>query len=78
MWPDQVFHALVFSMPTLELRESSNAHLSTECAKQETLYPLYIPDLRASEANIENIRILAREYPNAKIIIAHLGRSYCL
>jgi hypothetical protein len=143
MWPEQEFHALVFGMPTLELRESSNAHVSTECAKMETLYPLYIPDLRAteeqirktildgeylgfkpywslvegknneeevsiqdmlpgncmriaeelgliimlhipgkqrlaSEANAENIRKLSREYPNAKIIIAHLGRSFCL
>jgi hypothetical protein len=32
----------------------------------------------ASEANIEHIRLLSHQYPSAKIIIAHLGRSYCL
>jgi hypothetical protein len=143
MWPDQDFHALVFGMPTLEMREASNTHVCRECTRHDTLYPLYIPDLRATEeqirktildggylgfkpywslvggkeneedvsildmlpescmrvaeelgliimlhipgrarlssnANIENIRKLSREYPNAKIIIAHLGRSYCL
>jgi hypothetical protein len=143
MWPDQEFHALVFGMPTLDMRDSSNVHVCRECRRHETLYPLYIPDLHASEAqirstildngylgfkpywslvegktseedvsipdmlpeacmrvaeelgliimlhipgkgrlaseaNIDNIRRLSREYPNAKIIIAHLGRSYCL
>jgi hypothetical protein len=143
MWPGQEFHALVFGMPTPELREPTNTHVSKECDKHDTLYPLYIPDLHASEArirstvldngylgfkphwalvegkageeevsvlemlpepcmrvaeelgllimlhipgkdrlasqeNIENIRLLSRQYPNSKIIIAHLGRSYCL
>jgi hypothetical protein len=143
MWPEQEFHALVFGMPTPELREPTNAHVCTECGRHDTLYPLYIPDLHAPEAeirstildngylgfkphwalvegrageeevsvldmlpescmrvaeelgllimlhipgkgrlasedNIDQIRLLSRRYPSAKIIIAHLGRSYCL
>ena len=143
MWPEQQFHALVFGMPTLNMRDSSNEHVRRECARHDRLYPLYIPDLQASEqqilrtilddgylgfkpywslvegkgseqevsilemlpepcmrvaeqlgliimlhipgtgrlaseANIADIRRLSREYPNAKIVIAHLGRSYCL
>ncbi len=143
MWPGQEFHALVFGMPTLELRDSSNEHVVRECGQRDNLYPLYVPDLQATEArirstilengylgfkpywslvegkateeevsildmlptaymrvaeelgliimlhipgkgrlasqaNIDNLRRLSREYRNAKIIIAHLGRSYCL
>jgi predicted TIM-barrel fold metal-dependent hydrolase len=143
MWPEQQFHALVFGMPTLQMRESSNQHVVRECRKHRNLFPLYIPDLHAAEAeirntvlaggyfgfkpywslvegkaseeevsifdmlpeacmrvahelgliimlhipgsgrlasqsNIDGIRRLSREYPNAKLIMAHLGRSYCL
>jgi hypothetical protein len=54
MWPDQEFHALVFGMPTLDMRDSSNVHVCRECRRHETLYPLYIPDLHASEAQIRS------------------------
>ncbi|HUV07936.1 MAG TPA: amidohydrolase family protein, partial [Spirochaetia bacterium] len=142
MWPGQSYHALVFGMPMPEMREASNAHVADECSRRENLYPLYIPDLRAtegeirrtilekgfygfkpywalvegktgeeevtipemlpeacmrvaeelgllvmihipgrkrlaSERNIDDIRALSREYPGARIILAHLGRSYC-
>jgi len=142
MFPEQTYHAVVFGMPNPESAASSNAHVAEECRKRETFYPLYIPDMQASEqqirntvlqggfygfkpywlmvdwkdeedevtvgdmlpapymrvaddwglmimlhipgskrlasaSNIEWIQKLSREYPNAKIIIAHLGRSYC-
>jgi len=143
MFPKQTCHALVFGSPTPEEYESSNEYVAKECRKRSHLYPLYIPDMQASEAqvretvqrggyygfkpywsmvdwkarqddvtvidmlpepymrvaddwgllimlhipgsgrlasqsNIDCIQKLSREYPNAKIIIAHLGRSYCL
>jgi len=142
MFPQQTYHAVVFGSPSLEDYEASNAHVAEECRQRAQLFPLYIPDMHASEAkvrqtvqeggyygfkpywtmvdwkaneddvtimdmlpepymrvaddwgllimlhipgsrrlasksNIEDIKKLSREYPNAKIIIAHLGRSYC-
>jgi predicted TIM-barrel fold metal-dependent hydrolase len=142
MFPDQTYHALVFGMPFPDQYVQSNAHVGQECRQRSTLYPLYIPDMQATEeqvrqavleggyygfkpywtmvewkeqeddvtildmlpqpymrvaddwglmimlhipgsrrlasvSNIECIQKLSREYPQAKIIIAHLGRSYC-
>jgi len=39
---------------------------------------LHIPGSQrlASEQNIQDIQALAHKYPNAKIVIAHIGRSY--
>jgi predicted TIM-barrel fold metal-dependent hydrolase len=41
---------------------------------------LHIPGSKrlADPRNLEDIRWLSRRYPGAKIVIAHLGRSYCL
>jgi len=142
MFPEQTYHALLFGSPTPEEYESSNEYVAEECRQRPHLYPLYIPDMQASEeqirqtvlqggyygfkpywtmvdwkahqddvtimdmlpepymrvaddwgliimlhipgskrlaseSNIECIQKLSRQYPNAKIIIAHLGRSYC-
>jgi len=142
MFPEQTRHGVVFGMPYPACYADSNAHVSSECRRQEHLYPLYIPNMQATEeqvrqavleggyygfkphwamvpgehaeddvvvsdmlpepymrvaddwgllimlhipgrerlarkSSIEGIQRLSREYPNAKIIIAHLGRSYC-
>jgi len=142
MFPEQTYHAVVFGSPSPNDFDACNDYVAQECRKREHLYPLYIPDMGASEAqirqavldggfygfkpywtmvdwktdqddvtihdmlpepymrvaddwgllimlhipgsgrlaspsNIEGIQRLSREYPNAKIIIAHLGRSYC-
>ena len=41
---------------------------------------LHIPGSRrlADPRNLSDIRWLSRQYPHAKIFIAHIGRSYCL
>jgi hypothetical protein len=142
MFPEQTYHAVVFGSPSPGDYEACNECIADECRDREHLYPLYIPDMHASEedirqaildggfygfkpywtmvdwkteqddvtiqdmlpdacmrvaedwgliimlhipgsgrlasqSNIEGIQRLSREYPNAKIIIAHLGRSYC-
>ena len=40
---------------------------------------LHIPgsERLARKSSVEGIQRLSREYPNANIIVAHLGRSYC-
>jgi hypothetical protein len=141
MFPEQRYHALVFGFPDRK-GFTSNEYIAEACRRREHLYPLYIPDIHASEeqirqtvlkggyygfkpfwtlvdwksrqddvtvidmlpqpymrvaddwglmvmlhipgrkrlasqSNIEGIQKLSREYPNAKIIIAHTGRSYC-
>jgi len=142
LFPGQVYHALVLPIPFLSEYVAGNAYVSEECRRRPGLYPMYVPDMSASEeqvrqavretgcygfkpywtmvdwkaneddvtimdmlpepymrvaddwgllimlhipgsrrlaseSNIEGIKKLSREYPNAKIIIAHLGRSYC-
>lgn len=142
MFPEQTRHGVVFGMPYPACYADSNAHVSSECRGREHLYPLYIPNMRATEeqvrqavleggyygfkphwamvpgehaeddvvvsdmlpeaymrvaddwgliimlhipgserlarkSSVEGIQRLSREYPNANIIVAHLGRSYC-
>ncbi len=142
MFPEQTYHALLFGSPEPRQEYTANAYIAGLCRQRRTLYPLYIPDMRASEeqikhtvregayygfkpywnlvvdkprqddvtvldmlpvpymrvaeewgliimlhipgsrrladpTTIEGIQKLVREYPNAKIVIAHLGRSYC-
>jgi hypothetical protein len=140
MFPQQTHHLLVFGLPDPS-GFTSNEYLAEECRKRSNLYPLYIPDMHASEEqvrgtvrdggyygfkpywnlvnwkprqddvtvmdmlpapymrvaddwglmimlhipgsqrllseqNILDIQALSKGYPNAKIIIAHTGRSY--
>jgi len=142
LFPEQAYHALVLPMPFPREYVAGNAHVSEECRRRPGLYPMTVPDMRASEdqvrqvvretgsygfkpywtmvdwkaneddvtimdmlpepymrvahdwgllitlhipgsrrlaseSNIESIKKLSREYPNANILIAHLGRSYC-
>lgn len=142
LFPDQEFHALVFGSPRPEQYAEGNDYIAAECREHPNLFPLYIPDMRATEeqvrdrvraggflgfkpywtmvdwmeqeddvtimdmlpapylrvaddwglmimlhipgrerlasqSNIECLQTISRQYPGAKIIVAHLGRSYC-
>lgn len=51
MFPEQEYHAVVFGRPTLE-GDRANDLVAQGARERATMYPLYVPDMRASEEQV--------------------------